>query len=423
METDTKPYDVTIVGAGAAGLMTAITCAHKGLRVLLLDGKEKVGAKILMSGGTRCNVTNEKVTERDFESEHIKAVRGVLRAFSSERAVEFFKELGVNLVLEPGGKYFPSTNSAKTILDALTREVNKLGVTLLAGKKVNTVKKNTNCFSVSGTDFSFDSKTVVITTGGLSHPNTGSDGSGYVLARAFGHRMVQTSPALTPLLTDDADWTSLAGVSLPCELSLWVDGKKHIAFKDPILFTHFGFSGPCILNISRHWFRLKEGHRVEVIADFLPFLKEDEFHKTLIQAGKEHPNWMMKRMLIRYLPDRFLDVLMQKVALPSGITVNQFKRNDREQLAHSLKRFTLPVKDVYGYEKAEVTAGGIDLSEVDARTLESNLQPGLFLAGEILDVDGRIGGFNFQWAWSSGFVAGNGVGARVLAKGDTIPDL
>lgn len=423
METDTKPYDVTIVGAGAAGLMAAITCARKGLRVLLLDGKEKVGAKILMSGGTRCNVTNEKVTERDFESEHIKAVRGVLRAFPSERAVEFFKELGVKLVLEPGGKYFPSTHSAKTVLDALMREVKKQGVTLLTGKKVSAVKKESTFFAVSGTDFAFESKAVVITTGGLSHPNTGSDGSGYTLARAFGHRMVQTSPALTPLLTDDADWTSLAGVSLPCNLSLWANGKKRIAFKDPILFTHFGFSGPCVLNISRHWFRLKEGHRAEVIADFLPSLKEDAFHASFIQAGKEHPNWTVRRMLIRHLPDRFVDILMQKVALPSGITVNQFKRDDREKLARSLKHFTLPIKDVYGYEKAEVTAGGIDLGEVDARTLQSKLQPGLFFAGEILDVDGRIGGFNFQWAWSSGFVAGNGVSVTTLAKGDTIPDL
>ena len=414
MKFENKVYDVGIVGAGAAGLMTAIACARKGLRVLLLDGKEKVGAKILMSGGTRCNVTNEMVTEKDFESESIKVVRRVLRAFSSERAVEFFRELGVKLAIEEDGKYFPSTHSAKTVLDALMQEIKKLGVILQTGKKVSAVKIESSGFKMSGIDFTFEAKAVVITTGGLSHPNTGSNGSGYAIAESFGHRMVPTTPALTPLLTDDVDWTSLSGLSVPCELALWVDGKKHIAFKDPILFTHFGFSGPCVLNISRHWFRLQDAHRVEVAADFLPFVKEDELHETLIRSGKEHPNWAVRRMLIRYFPDRLVDVLIRKMAVAAETTVNQFKRDDREKLARSLKRFTLPVKDVYGYGKAEVTAGGVDLSEINPVTMESKLQPGLFFAGEIVDVDGRIGGFNFQWAWSSGFAAGNGAVVQQL---------
>ncbi|MBI4431853.1 MAG: NAD(P)/FAD-dependent oxidoreductase [Candidatus Omnitrophica bacterium] len=409
MPNQNEFYDVVIIGAGAAGLMTAITCARGGIRVLLLDGKEKIGAKILMSGGTRCNVTNVSVTEKDFESESKVSVRRVLRAFPAERAVEFFKGLGVDLVLEKGGKYFPATHSAKTVLDALIRETVRNGVTLKTGEKVRFVRKEDTGFLVSGDGFSYGASSVVVTTGGLSHPNTGSDGFGYELARAFGHTIIPTTAALTPFLTDDEDWKRLAGISVPCRLTLWVNRKKLVTFEDPLLFTHFGFSGPCALNISRHWLRLKEDHRVEVIADFLPFLKEDELHANFVLAGKEHPNCTVKRMLIRHLPDRFLDALMRKAALTSEITVNQFKRDDREKLARSLKRFAFPVKDVYGYEKAEVTAGGVDLKEVDVKTMESKLVRGLFFAGEILDADGRIGGFNFQWAWSTGFIAAQGV--------------
>ncbi len=422
MATENKVYDTVIIGAGAAGLMTAITCARLGTGVLLLDGKEKVGAKILMSGGTRCNVTNEHVTESDFESEQIKLVRRVLQAFPSERAVQFFEGLGVELSLEPGGKYFPSTNSAKTVLSALLHEAEQKGVALLGDKKVKTVKKEGNDFKIEGDGFSFRAKTVVMTTGGLSHPTTGSDGGGYEMAKHFGHTIIFTTPGLTPLLTDDADWKSLSGLSVPCHLTLWVNGRKHVAFSDPLLFTHFGFSGPVALNISRYWVRLKSSDRVELTAHFLPHLKEEEIDSTFIQAGREHPHWKVKRMLSEDFPDRFLELLFRKMCIPPGLRVNQLKREDRERLVKWLTRCVLPVKDVYGYSKAEVTAGGVDLNEVNVKTMESKLVPGLFFAGEILDADGRIGGFNFQWAWSTGFLAAGGIAKRI-ARGDTIPAL
>lgn len=416
-------WDVAIVGAGAAGLMTAITAAKQSSRVLLLDGREKIGAKILMSGGTRCNVTNRQVTEKDFESENKRVLRDVLKTFSSEKAAAFFRDLGIDLVLEPGGKYFPSTHSARTVLDALLGECKKTGVHLVSGAKITKVVRQKDDFLLSGEKESFwRAKTVVLCTGGLSYPSSGSDGTGYEIAKSFGHSLVFTTPALTPLQTDDPDWKSLSGVTLPARLTLWDRSKKQAVFEDSFLFTHFGFSGPAALNISRHWVRseavVADGNKKwpsatttswKLTANFLPSENEENFRKALTAACEKNPGRRLKSLLSEKVPERFVEIFLRKLGIAEAVVLNQLKRGERELLIHSLFHFPLSVTGVVGYGKAEATAGGVDLREVNPKTLESKLQPGLFFAGEILDVDGRIGGFNFQWAWSSGFVAGRAV--------------
>ena len=393
--------------------MTAIICKRSGLDVLLLDGQERIGAKILMSGGTRCNVTNLTVTENDYESEAKRTVRHILKAFPSTRAVEFFEDLGIKMVLEEDGKFFPSTHSGKTILEGLVREVGRIGVRLETVQKVTAVKLDRNQFLICGRGFSYRAGTIVLCTGGLSYPSTGSDGVGYQIAEFFGHRLISTSPALTPLETDDADWKSLMGVSLPVGLTLWVDGKKEAFYEGPFLFTHFGFSGPAVLNISRHWIRQRKAHSVKLEANFLPFEKEDYLLNTLMHEIEKNPARLVKRFLSAKLPERFVETLLKKAGIPDSLILNQLKREARETLVRSLFHFPLSVTRALGYLKAEVTAGGVDLRELNSRTLESKIQPGLFFAGEILDSDGRIGGFNFQWAWSSAVVAGHGVVKRV----------
>ena len=406
-----KLYDIIIVGAGAAGLMTAIIAARKGLGVLLLDGKEHIGAKILMSGGTRCNVTNQRVTEDDFESENPRAVRNILQAFPSDKAVEFFSDLGVELLLEPGGKYFPVTHSAKTVLDALTMEAARLGVILQSSKKVNEIRSEQGHFHVCGKDFSHEGKTVVLATGGLSHPTTGSDGTGYGIALSLGHHLVKTTPALTPLLTEDKDWKSLAGVSFPARLTLWVDGRKEISFEGGFLFTHFGFSGPTALNISRHWIHWNNARaQVKLASNFLPGESEERLREKLMDTSSRKT---IKNFLSDVLPERFAEIFLKKLEVPESQIMPQLRREDRENLIRCLFHFPLEISGVFGYQKAEVTAGGINLSEIDIKTMESKIQPGLFLAGEILDADGRIGGFNFQWSWSTGFLAGQGIAKKI----------
>jgi len=405
-------WDVAVIGAGAAGLMASIAAKREALKVLLLDGKEKIGAKILMSGGTRCNVTNQSVTEKDYQSENLRFVKHVLSAFSSEKVIDFFDQLGVKLILEPGGKYFPETNSARTVLDALLKETRRLGIELQAGQKVTQVKFDSGRFTISGPKFSHQAKAIVLCTGGLSYPSSGSDGIGYDIAKSFGHSLVETTPALTPLLTDDADWKSLSGIALDVELTLWVDGKKTVSYQDAFLFTHFGFSGPAALNISRHW--LRDEKIAKLTVNFLPKENQEAFRGNLMEISKANPAKLIKNVLTEFFPERFAEVLLKKSGTSNLLKLNQLSRQARESLLQLLFTFPLRITGVYGYQKAEATAGGINLDEIDSKTLESKLQSGLFFAGEILDVDGRIGGFNFQWAWSSGVAAARGVKGTVL---------
>lgn len=409
-------YDVAVVGAGAAGLTSAIAAARSGpVSVLLLDGREVIGAKILMSGGTRCNVTHVKVALSDYCSETPRTVRNVLNAFTADKTLRFFKELGVELILEETGKYFPATHSAATVLHALVEEVRKRNVQMITGVKITEVRKEETGFVLTGKDGRFQAQTVILCTGGLSFPSTGSDGIGYGIAESLGHTRIETSPSLTPLLTSDAHWKPLSGLTLDCRLELWAQGRKQAEFKDSFLFTHIGFSGPAALNISRHWLRAPAESKPEIRACFLPQFHENSLREKILGESQTYASRSVKRWLSGLLPDRLADVLLRRAGIPESLTMNQCTREHREALIRQCLQSALAVSGTSGYAKAEVTAGGIDLREVDPRTLESLKVPGLFFAGEIVDVDGRIGGFNFQWAWASGHAAGQAAAKKILA--------
>jgi predicted Rossmann fold flavoprotein len=222
---------------------------------------------------------------------------------------------------------------------------------------------------------------------------------------------------LTPLETDDASLKKLAGVSLPSRLTLILDGRKECVYEGDFLFTHFGFSGPVVLNISRGWIRgAAAGKKPVLEADFLPGLPADRLRTVLLRASNERPNSSLKNFLAKYLPARAAETLIRRGGILPETPFNQLKRSSREAVVRALTRCPLSVTGSLGYQKAEVTAGGVDLKEVNPKTLESRLRPGLFLAGEILDADGRIGGFNFQWAWSTGMVAAHAIGAKLCEK-------
>lgn len=408
-------FDVVIAGAGAAGLMCAIHCGE-GRKALLLDTKPKPGAKILMSGGTRCNVTNRIVEKRDFHSEQSNIAGRVLSAYPSAKTIEFFSRLGVELVEEPGGKLFPSTHSGRTVLDALLKKVKAAGVRLEADRKVTQIEKKEGLFYVKGAHFEFRSRAVVLATGGLSYPSSGSDGTGYGLAASFGHSLVPTTPALTPLIAEDADWRGLSGLSLPARLTLTGDGKKEAVFEGPLLFTHFGFSGPAALNISRHWLRTKAAVKA-ITANFIYEQGEENFRAKIESARTKGAAKTLKNFLSESFPERFVTVLLAKAGIENGRTLSHLKKEERESMLALLLRLPLGVTGVSGYQKAEATAGGIPLTEIHSASMESKLIPGLFFAGEIMDVDGRIGGFNFQWAWASGYAAAAGVSAYLGRSG------
>lgn len=418
--------DIAVIGAGAAGLMAAIRSAESldrnPGRVILFDTRAKIGAKILISGGTRCNVTNRQVRPSDYHGGPGHFVRHVLEGFNPEETRGFFEGIGVPLVLEPTGKYFPTTHSGKTVLEALVAELNRRGVVLETGVRVTGLKKVGKEFEIEahsqdGKRPGLLARRVILATGGLSYPETGSDGGGFRIAESLGHRIVKTAPALTPLISSDEDWKLLSGVALEIGLSFYQDEKKCAEVRGAMLFTHIGFSGPAALDISRHWTCADpdKGRRIEV--NFLPEESGESLKKLFLTSVKDHPRKSVKNFLHEEcaLPERWAWIFLNKIGLDAEGPLKSLTDKKRSLLTQRLLRYPLEVTGVVGYKKAEVTAGGVDLREVSVSTMESKRVPGLYFAGEILDIDGRIGGFNFQWAWSTGTIAGRSAAGSLRA--------
>ena len=412
-------FDVVIVGAGAAGLATAIF-ARRGnpdIRVTLLEGARQPGAKILVSGGSRCNVTNAVVAEADFNSGRPSVVRRVLRALPVDDTVKFFAGLGVSLHEEPNGKLFPDTNRSRDVLNALLAEVSRLGVDLRAGTRVTSIVRDAGMFRVTTSTGALTAQAVVLATGGLSLPKTGSDGWGYTAATALGHSIVPTTPALAPLLIDSAADRSihgrLSGVSMPVRLDVRVDGSVSTRLDGAMLWTHFGVSGPVAMDASRHWLRARlEGRDVQVTASLCPGETFESLERDWVDAVRDRPRATVLSTLSSQLPASVASALFARLGIADDLALARLTREDRRRLIHALLAWPLAVVDSRGYNYAEATAGGVPLDEIDPSTMASRRCPGLFLVGEILDVDGRIGGFNFQWAWSSARVAGQALARR-----------
>jgi len=415
---DVDTADVVIVGAGAAGLAAAVFCARtaRTSRVICVDGARTVGAKILVSGGSRCNVTNRVVTERDFWGGDARVIRDVLRAYPASRAVAFFEELGVTLHEEEDGKFFPASNRARTVLDALIKALSTSGAELHAGCRISGVRRGEgNGFELTSSDGRlYRAPLLVLATGGRSLPKTGSDGTGYEFARLFGHGYVETTPALVPLVLDDSRHTELSGIAHPAAVTVRSDSASPVRLTGPMLWTHFGVSGPVILNASRHWLRARlEGRRATVVVSVMPGETFASIENWLAAEQRSRPRALARTVIATRVPAAIADAWTERAGIDAATTLSHLKREDRRRLIHALLDTPLDVRDSRGYNYAEVTAGGIPLAEIDPATMESRMRSGLYLIGEMLDVDGRIGGFNFQWAWSSAWVAAAAIGRKL----------
>ena len=379
----------------------------------MFDGARLPGAKIIISGGGRCNVTNAVVTERDFWGGRRSIIRRVLRAMPVAETVAFFAGLGVPLVEEPGGKLFPASNRSRDVLDALLGELRRSGASLDAPTRITAVRHEASGFSLDSAGGVIEASRVVLATGGLSLPKTGSDGGGYTIAASLGHRIVPTTPALAPLVLDrsaDSFHRRLSGVSLDVALSIWIDGAIAERLEGSLLWTHFGVSGPVVLDASRHWERARlEGRSAAVTVNFLDGAPFDVAERRMMALAESRPTASLQSALSAALPGSFAAALLDASNLPSDRTLAHLSRDDRRRVAHALTEWPLVVAGSRGYNYAEATAGGVSLDEIHASTLESRVCPGLYLTGEILDVDGRIGGFNFQWAWASAKIAATAI--------------
>lgn len=416
--------DIAIIGGGAAGLAAAIFAAQSApkaagpaggpSRIIVLDGASTLGAKILVAGGGRCNVTHDVVTPDDFNGSR-NIVRNILAAFDAPAAVKWFASLGVELKREETGKLFPITDSARTVLNALLDRCKQLGVTLQSSSKVTKITPsddgNTD-FTITHTAGSLTARRVILCTGGKSLPRSGSDGSGWNLAKSLGHTVTPTYMALVPLvLSADAINVALSGISVEAELITLVNNKPIDRRTGSLLFTHFGVSGPVVMDASRHWIIAHElGQSPVMRANLLPGESAESADKLLLAEFTRRPKAAVSTVLASKFPERMALAILKHAGVAPDTPAGQISRDARRAIVATLTALPLPIAHGRGWNYAEVTAGGVPLNEIDYRTMQSRKCPGLHLAGEILDCDGNIGGYNFQWAWATGYLAGNAAG-------------
>ena len=423
--------DIVVIGAGAAGLMSAIHAARAArqefakiipstdtpeindsqtptsLSVVVLDGAPRIGIKILVAGGGRCNVTHHVVREQDYAGSTPAAIRRVLNRFTVADCVEFFNQLGVELKQEDTGKLFPVTDDAHTVLNALLQAARAADVDIRSPLRVQTITPLVDGgFDVAGAWGSLRARRVALCSGGKSLPKSGSDGLGLELVQKLGHSVTEhVIPSLVPLVASAQHWVrSLSGLTLDAEVRVVsATGKRITSFTNSMLFTHFGLSGPAVLDISRYLMMERTRDAAASLQlSFMPGCSLEQADTWLLEAKAQT---VLSRLRER-LPERLAKTLLEGAGIASDRTPKQIERDRRRALAQLLCGAPVEIVGDRGFSHAEVTAGGVPLSEMNLATMESRKCPGLYLAGEILDVDGRIGGFNFQWAWASGFVVG-----------------
>lgn len=422
-------WDVIVIGAGAAGLLAATRSGERGCRTLLVEKNRKPGVKILMSGGTRCNIT------------HACDAAGIIAAFGSSGSflhsalaalgprdlVEMLRGEGLPTKTEPGGKVFPTSDRAADVLEALLRRLRRSGAELALDEAVTAIDRESRTFRVVTTRRSLRCEKLIMTTGGKSYPGCGTTGDGYAWLAALGHTIRRPRPALVPLTSDELWIHELSGITVEDVLLQVVDPARVAAASrqrrrrgrlpagvliercGSLLFTHFGLSGPVVLDVSRAVTATAEPRRLSLVADFLPNTKREDLERRFQTAAAASGGRLVAAIAADELPRRLVDALLARAAVSADRRAAELTKDERRRFVEQVKHCAIRVTGSRGFDKAEVTAGGVALDEVDSRTMQSKLVPNLFLAGEILDLDGFIGGYNFQAAFSTGWLAGENV--------------
>ncbi len=408
-------WDVIVIGAGAAGLMAAIAAAERGKRTLLLEKNRKAGVKILMSGGTRCNITHATDNRGIVEAfgPNGRFLHSALAALSVQDTIDFFEAQGVATKVEETGKIFPVSNKATDVLDALLRWLHGSSATLALEEPITDLRRLSEGLIVETPRRALRAGKVILTTGGQSYPGSGTTGDGYAIAARLGHTIVTPRPALVPV-TVSAPWVAeLRGVTLPDVGASVLRGDTRLGSRrGALLFAHFGLSGPVILDLSRFVSTHADPTALRLELDLLPAMKEAALDELLRQESATSGKKLLAGVLGQHLPRRLCETLLRLCGMAAERTAAALNKGDRARLVQAVKRLALPVTGTLGFKKAEVTTGGIALDEIDSRTMQSKLVPELYLAGEILDLDGPIGGYNFQAAFSTGWLAGGSVCGR-----------
>lgn len=406
-----EQYDTIIIGAGPAGLFCAIHAAGPDNRVLLLEKNRQPGIKLMLSGSGQCNLTHEGDIRTFFSryGAHGQFVRPSLLACTNQDLIRFFQDRGLPLETTEGGKIFPVSRRAGDVCDILVRECRELGVEIRYGEPLHQVEVKPPYFILDSSQETLHARNIVIATGGASYPKTGSAGDGYRMATSLGHPITEVGPALTPVIVQDFVFAGLAGLSFyGIPFSVWRDGRKVFQKNGDILFTHTGLSGPGILDSSRD---IRPG---DVIRLSLSGTSDrDGLARRFAGIIAKNPVRAVKSLVAETgIPDRLAGVITAQAGIPRECTGAHLTAAGRSLLLDLLTGFPLTVTDLGGLSVAMVTRGGIALEEVNAKTMESRIVPGLFFAGEVLDIDGDTGGFNIQAAFSTGYCAAQGIRNR-----------
>ena len=401
-------FDLIVIGGGPSGIFSAITAAQRGFKVALLEKNRRIGNKILVAGSGKCNLTHEGKV-KDFlvrYGEHGKFLKEALNKYSPEMLRNFFEKNGLPLTLvKETGKYFPETFSSRDVVDLLKKKLLEVKVEIIEEINIETIKKEDQDFILTTNKGLFYSKNLIIATGGKSYPGIGTTGDGYIFAKAFNHKIIPARPALAPIFIKNYEFSSLSGISFQnAKITIWKDNKKVVDKNGPLLLTHTNFSGPVILDNSR----FIEGKN-EIEINFLN-KNYEEFNNEIISEINKNGKKTIKRFLSEYdIPERFIKVILNINEIKEELKLSELSKAKRELLVKSLVSNRSEISKVGGFEMAMVTTGGVTISEINAKTMESKLVSNLYFVGEVLDVDGDTGGFNIQAACSTGVLAGKSI--------------
>ena len=399
-------FDGIVIGGGAAGMMSAITAARSGSRVLLLERNGRLGKKLLITGKGRCNVTNDCSAQEVLQNvpKNGRFLYSAMTAFPPERAKAFFEENGCPLKTERGNRVFPQSDKAQSVLTSLERSMREAGVEIRGERAVHILTRENRVSGVQTENGSFAAKWVILATGGVSYPATGSTGDGYAMAKELGHTVVEPVGNLVPLEIAGDDCPDMQGLSLRNVGVKLLNDKGKILYQDfgELLFTHFGVSGPTVLSASCHL----KGESCRLVLDLKPALNAGKLDARILRDLDMYRNRTMENALTDLLPRSMIPVVLRRLEIPAGLQANALTKQKRRELVDLLKSFSLPVLGKRPVSEAIITSGGIRVSEIDPKTMESKRIPGLYFAGEIIDCDAYTGGFNLQIAWATAVAAG-----------------
>lgn len=397
---------VAVIGGGASGMMAAVTAASEGARVILLEHKDRIGKKILSTGNGRCNFTNIHQEPICYHSEDPLFPWEVVEKFNAQAVISFFLQLGV-YSKNRNGYIYPNSDQASAVLDAFRMELDRLKVEIRTGVECREIRPGKKGFTILTDQEPVRADRVILCAGSKAAPTTGSDGSGYDLAKKLGHRILPVLPALTALKCEEKFFKSIAGVRANGSVSIWSGGECIAKDTGEIQLTDYGISGIPVFQVSRYASKLLyEKKETDAVLDFMPDFTKAQTDAFLRARAKTRPDKSAEMFLIGLFHKKLCDLWIRLSEIPRQRKAEELNSDEIARLTDLIKEFRVRVRETNPYDKAQVCCGGVDTREVDPETLESVYVPGVYFAGEILDVDGMCGGYNLQWAWASGYVAG-----------------